>query len=126
MTSGGKHAAVSETSGLPNVTGLYRTPDDSQNDLGEHHTDHWQFHYLNSAGQWADIGWGAPYEWQKLERVDGVKEFGIQDPNFPGSTLVMLTEAHADEYIALAGRNDVRGPVKVERRVTAWQRSTVQ
>lgn len=54
---------------LPTEPGLYRTPDRSQDHMDEWHTDGWEFHYLNNAGNWSDIGWGAPSPGQALHRA---------------------------------------------------------
>lgn len=59
------------------VAGLYRLKDSDkkypdpkhEESKGEWHTDGYEFHYLNTAGNWCDIGWGDPFDWDmdKLE-----------------------------------------------------------
>lgn len=41
----------------------------NQDHMGYYHTDDYEFHYLNSNGNWVDIGWGDPFTWDvdKLE-----------------------------------------------------------
>lgn len=50
------------SSPMPTAPGLYRViaADAKQANMGEFHTDGYEFHYLNTQGQWSDIGWGFP------------------------------------------------------------------
>lgn len=57
---------------LPTEPGVYITPSGSQDYLAEYHTDHHEVHYLNTAGNWCDIGWGAPLSHDSLTRLEPV------------------------------------------------------
>lgn len=47
---------------LPTEPGIYRMADPTaaRDYVGPYHTGGYRFHYLNSDGNWADIGWGSP------------------------------------------------------------------
>lgn len=45
---------------LPDKPGIYWANDEDQHAMDRWHTDGKQFHYLNTSGQWCDVGWGQP------------------------------------------------------------------
>ena len=50
------------SSPLPTEPGMYWQMDASgkQGEMGDHHTDGKEFHYLNGQGVWVDVGFGFP------------------------------------------------------------------
>lgn len=48
------------TEPLPTIPGMYYEPISEQEHMGKYHTDGKEFHYLNSDGNWCDVGWGTP------------------------------------------------------------------
>lgn len=58
-------------SGLPTQSGLYRRPLPAEEQTeDDYHSDGWEFHYLNSSGNWVDIGWGQPRK-SEAEELEG-------------------------------------------------------
>lgn len=57
---------------MPSEPGLYRlkSSDPTQAHMGEWHTDGYEFHYLNTEGNWSDIGWGFP-SGSDAEKLEG-------------------------------------------------------
>jgi hypothetical protein len=49
---------------LPDEPGMYRMlmARGNQENMGTHHIDGYEFYYLNSDGNWCDVGWGQPAE----------------------------------------------------------------
>lgn len=48
---------------LPTKPGIYTcAAGTSQDYMGEWHTDGIEIHYLNTSGNWIDVGWGQPYK----------------------------------------------------------------
>ena len=45
---------------LPSKPGIYWCNDTDQSSMTQWHTDGRQFHYLNTEGNWVDVGWGQP------------------------------------------------------------------
>jgi hypothetical protein len=53
-------AELTVVSNLPTKPGWYTLPSDSQSDMEEWHTNGQEIHYLNTSGNWIDVGWGPP------------------------------------------------------------------
>jgi len=45
---------------LPTIPGMYYEFVGGQDHMHERHTDGKEFFYLNSEGNWCDVGWGSP------------------------------------------------------------------
>lgn len=74
LTANGYTVTVIEKAApkLPTEPGVYVTPSGSQDYLDDYHTDHHEVHYLNTSGNWCDLGWGAPTRDDSLTRLEPV------------------------------------------------------